>query len=77
MSTYVRPHVPDQVFYDTDGRVVDYGDRWNGQSPPAETYSIDEDDGGRLHVLVNVESAPMPRLTLRRVYDAVLDVEAP
>lgn len=42
-----------------------------------ETYSIDENDGGRLHVLVKVESAPMPRLTLRRVYDAVHDVEAP
>lgn len=41
MPAYVRPDVPDQVFYDTDGRVVDYGDRWNGQSPPAETYSID------------------------------------
>lgn len=41
MSAYVRPVVPDQVFYDADGRVVDYGERWGGESPPAESYSID------------------------------------
>lgn len=41
MSAYVRPVVPDQVFYDVDGRVVDYGDRWGGASQPAESYSID------------------------------------
>lgn len=62
--------------------------RWNGRRlvkeisagggvKATETYSIDEDDGGRLHVVVTIDSAPMPRLTLRRVYDAVHDVEAP
>ena len=40
MSEYVRPVLPQQVFYDADGAVIDYGNRWQGMSPPDDTYSV-------------------------------------
>lgn len=40
MSGYTRPAVPEQVFRDGDGTVIDYGDRWGGGSPPEDTYSL-------------------------------------
>jgi hypothetical protein len=40
MSEYVRPPQPKQVFYDAAGAVIDYGNRWRGQPPPEDTYSV-------------------------------------
>ena len=40
MSDYVRPTLPSQVFYDNRGAVIDYGNRWRGESPPEDTYSV-------------------------------------
>ena len=40
MSTYVRPAVESPVFYDAQGRVIEYGRRWVGM-PPDDTYSVD------------------------------------
>lgn len=40
MDAYVRPSVEAPVFYDSDGQVINYGNRWNG--PPLEdSYSVD------------------------------------
>jgi len=40
MPDYVRPALASQVFYDSTGAVIDYGNRWRGESPPEETYSV-------------------------------------
>lgn len=40
MSSYVRPSIDTPVFHDTDGQVVNYGNRWGGP-PPEESYSVD------------------------------------
>lgn len=40
MATYVRPAVPDRVFRDEHGAVIPYGNRWDGGSPPEDTYSV-------------------------------------
>lgn len=40
VSSFIRPSIEDVVFRDVDGRVIDYGDRWQG-SPPEDTYSVD------------------------------------
>lgn len=41
MSSYVRPVVEAAVFRDEHGRVIEYGNRWEG-SPPEDTYSVYE-----------------------------------
>lgn len=41
MSSYQRPRIDALVFCDKDGRVIDYGNRWAGGSPPEDTYSVD------------------------------------
>lgn len=40
MASYVRPAVPDRVFRDEHGAVIEYGHRWGGGSPPEDTYSV-------------------------------------
>ncbi|MEO7588349.1 MAG: DUF6226 family protein [Arachnia sp.] len=40
MTSYVRPAIHPVVVRDTDGQVIDYGNRW-GSAPPADTYSVD------------------------------------
>lgn len=40
MPDYARPPIPRQVFYDSEGAVIDYGNRWRGESPPEDTYSV-------------------------------------
>ncbi len=38
---YVRPDVVSQVFRDAEGRVIDYGSRWEGlDQPPEDSYSV-------------------------------------
>ncbi|WRS30621.1 DUF6226 family protein [Actinomycetaceae bacterium MB13-C1-2] len=39
MSEYIRPAIKSRVFYDENGRVIDYGARWP-DSPPEESYSV-------------------------------------
>jgi len=41
MPEYVRPEFPRRVFYDRDGAVIDYGRRWKGEAPPADSYGVD------------------------------------
>lgn len=40
MSTYLRPSIEAPVCRDAEGRVIDYGNRWDGP-PPGDTYSVD------------------------------------
>jgi hypothetical protein len=40
VSSYVRPAVEAVVFRDGGGRVIEYGNRWEGP-PPEDTYSVD------------------------------------
>jgi len=40
VSPYVRPAVESLVFFDAQGQVIDYGNRWSG-SPPDDSYSVD------------------------------------
>lgn len=40
MSEYVRPVIPRQVFYDANGDVIDYGNRWPNHIAPEDTYSV-------------------------------------
>ena len=37
---YVRPEVAERVFRDASGAVVDYGNRWDGGSPPEDAYPV-------------------------------------
>jgi len=39
--SYVRPPIDAPAMRDADGQVIVYGNRWGGQSPPEETYSVD------------------------------------
>jgi hypothetical protein len=41
VNGYVRPVVVEQTFRDSDGSVIDYGDRWDGEGPPSDSYSVD------------------------------------
>ncbi|MCK6210695.1 hypothetical protein KZX45_09100 [Georgenia sp. EYE_87] len=41
MSTYARPVWAEPVFHDAHGRAFTYGDRWGGESPPEDKYSVD------------------------------------
>jgi len=37
---FVRPSVPNQVFRDASGEVINYGDRWHGELGPNDTYEV-------------------------------------
>lgn len=39
MTEYRRPAFPRQVYLDEQGRPIDYGNRWDGASPPEDAYS--------------------------------------
>ncbi|KFF58740.1 hypothetical protein JF66_16330 [Cryobacterium sp. MLB-32] len=39
MTEYRRPTFPVEVYHDEQGRPIDYGNRWEGESPPQDTYS--------------------------------------
>ncbi len=39
MSDYQRPSLPIQVYRDEHGQALDYGNRWNEESPPDDAYS--------------------------------------
>lgn len=41
VRSYVRPSFDAPVIRDADGQIIVYGNRWGGQSPPEETYSVD------------------------------------
>jgi len=41
VSSYQRPPIDAPVFRDAAGEVIDYGDRWGGEMPPDDTYSVD------------------------------------
>ena len=39
MSDYRRPTLPTEVYCDEQGQAIDYGNRWNEESPPDYAYS--------------------------------------
>jgi len=39
MNGYRRPSIAAEIFSDEQGHPVDYGNRWDGASPPTEAYS--------------------------------------
>lgn len=39
LVAFERPAFPDQEYRDSGGRIIDYGNRWEGGQPPEETYS--------------------------------------
>ncbi|MBW1597885.1 DUF6226 family protein [Streptomyces sp. JJ38] len=41
MSAYVRPRLSLPVFRDASGAVIEYGNRWGDDEPPADSYSVD------------------------------------
>lgn len=41
MSSYVRPAVAEQTYRDADGAVIEYGNQWGVEGPPADRYSVD------------------------------------
>jgi len=69
VSTYVRPSIDAPVFRDADGRVIDYGNRWDGP-PPDDTYSVDTHPE-RFAPLHTIASALIAHL--RDTYDVELD----
>lgn len=40
VTDYMRPDVQPLVFRDAAGGVIHYGDRWGGDSPPDDSYSV-------------------------------------
>lgn len=43
MDAYARPALPRHRFYDAEGRIIDYGNRWRsrpGRMPPDDTYGV-------------------------------------
>ncbi|MDZ8276367.1 DUF6226 family protein [Microbacterium aquimaris] len=40
MSSYVRPLIEAPTYRDSEGAVINYGNRWSG-SPPEDAYSVD------------------------------------
>lgn len=40
MVRYQRPRFPDIEFRDASGSIIEYGRRWQGGSPPDDTYSV-------------------------------------
>ncbi|TFB67209.1 hypothetical protein E3N86_00090 [Cryobacterium sp. Hz7] len=39
MTEYRRPTFPVEIYRDEQGRPIDYGNRWGGESPPEDAYS--------------------------------------
>lgn len=39
MTTYQRPILPKDMYYDEQGEPIPYGKRWGGESPPEDSYS--------------------------------------
>lgn len=39
MTEYRRPTFPVEMYRDEQGRPIDYGNRWGGESPPEDSYS--------------------------------------
>jgi len=39
MSEYRRPSIPTEIYSDEQGHPIEYGNRWDGASPPADAYS--------------------------------------
>lgn len=65
MDGYVRPSPSSPVVRDADGRVIDYGSRWEGP-PPEDSYSVDSQPE-RFAPLHEVVEALV--VHLRMVYD--------
>ncbi|THG32898.1 DUF6226 family protein [Naasia lichenicola] len=73
MSDYVRPAIRDEVFRDPAGRVIQYGDRWKGESPPLDTYSV-EANLDRFAPLHAVADALIEHLCSRYLVEAQDDI---
>ncbi len=43
MTSYIRPHIEPDDFFDAQGERIDYGNRWaHLDGPPEDSYSVDE-----------------------------------
>ncbi|WP_204869861.1 DUF6226 family protein [Rhodococcoides corynebacterioides] len=69
VTSYVRPTIDEQVFRDSDGRVIDYGNLWS-DSPPESAYSVTEhpERYAPLHVIADALIEH-----LRETYDVEID----
>ncbi len=72
VSSYVRPPIDAPAFRDTNGQVIDYGNRWRG-SPPEDTYSVDT-HAERFAPLHTVAEALIAHLC--ETYDVEIDEDA-
>ncbi|PPF16132.1 DUF6226 family protein [Rathayibacter sp. AY1A7] len=70
MTDYARPAVADRVFIGEDGRPIPYGTRWQGESPPDESYSVTS-DLERFQPLHTVADALLEHL--ERTYDVTVE----
>ncbi|MGY3128724.1 hypothetical protein ACVWW9_002253 [Agrococcus sp. UYP33] len=70
MISYQRPSIDVAVFRDAAGEVIDYGDRWGGEMPPEDTYSVDThpERFAPIHAVADALIAH-----LRAAYDVDLD----
>jgi hypothetical protein len=53
---FVRPELTPRDYRDADGQAIDYGNRWGGDSPPEDSYSL-ETHGERFEGLHKVARA--------------------
>lgn len=68
VDSYARPTIIAPVFHDADGRLIDYGRRWEG-SPPEDSYSVDSNPQRFAPLLVVAEALIAH---LRSTYDVEL-----
>ncbi len=73
MPDYVRPNLPQEVFYDSAGAVIDYGNRYRGKSPPDDSYSVDSNPQ-RFAPLHLVADALIEHLTASYAVEIIDDI---
>src|SRR5690606_41795790 len=69
---YVRPEVAERVFRDASGAVVDYGNRWDGGSPPEDAYPVPSHSERVAPLWAVAESLVEPPATTHAVADGQL-----
>ena len=72
MADYARPVWDEPVFHDAQGRAFTYGERWGGESPPEDSYSVDS-HLERFAPLHAVADALVEHLVL--TYDVAVDAD--
>ncbi|MFB7892075.1 DUF6226 family protein [Microbacterium sp. NPDC056044] len=70
MPGYLRPSPARRVFVDDSGAPIAYGERWGGESPPTDTYSVTS-NLDRFAPLHDVADALI--VWLQQSFDVVID----